>query len=626
MTLPAEPSSRIRVLPIHVANQIAAGEVVERPASIVKELMENSVDAGAIRIDVTVTAGGRKLVSVADDGCGMNRDDALMAIERQATSKIRSTEDIEHIATMGFRGEALASIAAVARFLLRTRPTASDVGSELEVIGGTLQDVRDCGCPVGTTIEVRDLFFNLPARRKFLRTYQTEQAQIRNTFIVQALAHHNLALSLRADGHELHRLPPSANFIDRLRDLYGAEMLAHLRPVEGRLGEVQVGGFVSLPSWTRADRAEQYIFINHRPATAPILYHALREAYPTLEGDRKPIVFLFIDLPPEQVDVNVHPTKREVRFRRPAEVRDAVISAVAKALGRSAPAPAPTPSELPEAPSADRFSPPSAAQTPAPGTIPAATVPRLDPLRHLPFPPARPDPLAPSVPLPQLPPDPGAAQPADAAAIAPPPPATDVIHAATGAPWVWCRLVGRLGDRYALLEADSGYVVLDPPAAHARILYEHLLQQDRATPIASQRLLLPQTVELTAGDALRVRNQLGIFKKMGFGIDALDADAFMVDALPAVLGEVSCRPLLIDIARALEEAGPRRGRERWREEAIARAAALGAISGRSRLSDAELEGLIRDLTACEMPYTCPRGRPTMIFTSYRELARRFGQA
>jgi DNA mismatch repair protein MutL len=608
--MPIDPpnAARIRMLPIHVANQIAAGEVVERPASVVKELVENAIDAGATRVDVTVTAGGRKLVSVADDGCGMVRDDALMSIERQA-SKLRTTEDIEHIHTMGFRGEALASIAAVSRFLLRTRTAGAEAGTEVDVVGGSLHDVRDCGCPVGTAIEVRDLFFNLPARRKFLRTFQTEQAQIRATFVVQALAHPGISMNLRCDGEDVHRLPPCESFADRLRDLYGPDTLANLRPVDGGAAGVRVTGFVGLPTWTRSDRAEQFLFVNHRPAAAPILYHALREAYPPLDGDRKPVVFLFVDLPPEGVDVNVHPTKREVRFRRPADVRDAVLQAVSRALGR-------TPPSIPDGP------PPAPSANPPPdATVPSAVAPRIDPLQHLPFPPSphSSDPLAPPVPRPQAP---LAARATDA----PPCVGTTVLPAPAGAPWAWCRLLGRLGERYALFETNDGYVVLDPRAAHARVLYEHLLRRDREHPSLSQRLLLPQSVELPADDAQRVRAQLPTFLSMGFEIAPLDADAFLVDALPDVLGEIPCRPLLIDVAKSLEEAGPKRGRERWREEAIAKAASLAAVDSRDSLGDVELVRLVSDLAACQMPYTCPRGRPTMVFTSYRELARRFGSS
>ena len=322
----------IRVLSEQVANKIAAGEVVERPASVVKELIENAIDAGATRIDIAITAGGRKLIEVCDNGCGMMRDDALLCLERQATSKIRDVDDIEHITTLGFRGEAIPSIASVSRVILKTRRHESDVGTAITIAGGILHDVRDAGVPPGTTIEVRDLFFNVPARRKFLRAFQTEQAHIRTVFTFHALAHPDIGMSLTSDGRELTRLPPGATLEERVRDLFGTDFSSDLRPVDARMGDIRIYGFVSLPSQTRNDRSEQYIFINGRPATAPIIAYALREAYPPLAPDRKPIVLLFLEIPPDSVDVNVHPTKREVRFHKPAEIREALIRAVRDTL------------------------------------------------------------------------------------------------------------------------------------------------------------------------------------------------------------------------------------------------------------------------------------------------------
>ena len=626
------PQPCIRTLPTVVANQIAAGEVVERPASVVKELVENSIDAQARRIDLVVTAGGRKLVSVADDGIGMVRDDALMCLERQATSKIRTSEDIEGIATMGFRGEAIPSIASVSRFRLTTRPRALDVGTEVIVNGGELADVRDCGCPAGTLVEVRDLFFNLPARRKFLRTYQTEQSVIRSMFLTLALANPAIAFTFKADGTLLHNLPACDSFTDRLRDLYGADAFDHLRRVDATTGGIRVSGFVSTPDWTRTDRSEQFLFVNRRPATAPVVLGAIREAYPPLEADRKPIVFLFLDLDPSAVDVNVHPTKREVRFRQPAAVREAILVALHRAF-----------SEAGEGIDAAQASPVDVLSLPAPpvsgiGAAPvarggawmegavsgaAAAPPRLD--RPLPFP-RLPDPLAPPIPLPQRP-------IADAAPQVPPseepsrpepqPPVPVTIPAPEGAPWKWCRILGLLGDRYAALETEDGLVLLEPRAAHMRVLYEELLPAPGTCP-PSQRLLLPESFELPPVDAARVRARLDVIRSMGFGIEPLDGDAFLADALPAALGNAPCRPLLIDIATAIEEAGPQRGREHWIEEAVARAAARYAVSAGGRITLSDVESIVRRLVRCRMPYTSPFGKPTIILVSHRELARKFG--
>jgi DNA mismatch repair protein MutL len=631
----------IRLLPVHVANKIAAGEVVERPASVVKELLENAIDAGATRIDVTVTAGGRKLIEVRDNGCGMNRDDALLSIERQATSKIRDVDDIEHIDTLGFRGEAVPSIASVSRFVLKTRRAEAEAGTELVIVGGSLQEVRDIGVPAGTTVEVRDLFFNVPARRKFLRAFQTEQAHIRSVFTLHALAHPEIGLSLTADGREMTRLPPGATLEERVRDLFGAEFCAGLRPVNARAHGVKVFGFAGLPNQTRKDRSEQYVFINRRPATAPVIAYALREAYPPLEGERKPIVLLFIEMPPDGVDVNVHPTKREVRFHKPAEVREALILAVSEAIGYKRAGG--TASVVPAAPAAAPASPFSEEREVRREVAPAPQTPVS--LRTLvPEAAARPEtlnaqrstlnaqPLAASQqPATAFPyPAPVSLQPS---AFSPQPspaaPAGTGLPLFTapenGSPWRWCRVLGQLAGRYILLETDGGYVTVDPRAARERVLYERLTARSSQGASFSQRLLLPETVQLAPADAARLRKYLAFLREMGFCVEDFGSDHFLIEALPDALGDVSCRELLSNIAHDLEKVGTRRGSEKWREEMIAKAACRAAVGTDPALSNEEAEKLVSALAAARMPYTCPRGRPTMVFTSYRELERKFGR-
>ena len=600
----------IRLLPIHVANKIAAGEVVERPASVVKELVENAIDAGSTRIDVAVTAGGRKLIEIRDNGCGMSRDDALLSIERQATSKIRDVDDIERIDTLGFRGEALPSIASVSRFTLKTRRHEQDAGTELVIVGGSLHDVREIGVPPGTTFEIRDLFFNVPARRKFLRAFQTEQAHIKSVFTLHALAHPEIGMSLTADGRELTRLPPGATLEERVRDLFGADFCSGLRPVDKTIGDVRVFGFVGLPNQTRNDRSEQYIFINRRPATAPVIAYALRESYPPLDGERKPIVLLFIEMPADRVDVNVHPTKREVRFHKPAEVRDALIQAITDALGvtrRTSAPPVPENNVTAEAP---RPAPQNVA-TDAPATL-RTLVPDAS-ARPAPAPFPYPAPVPPFVP---------SAQPPAA------PTGTGLslfTVSQDGSPWRWCRVLGQIGGRYVLLETDGGMVTLDPRAARERVLYERLMDNVRSGEMLSQKLLLPDTVQLAPADAARLRKHLAVVQAMGFSVEDFGNDHFIVEALPDALGAVSSRELLGNIAHDLESAGTRRGSEKWREEIVAKAACRAVVGSDDMLPDAAAEKLVNELAATRMPYTCPRGRPTMIFTSYRELERKFGR-
>jgi len=611
----------IRLLPIHVANKIAAGEVVERPASVVKELMENAIDSGATRIDVTVTAGGRKLIEVRDNGGGMGRDDALLSIERQATSKIRDVDDIERIDTLGFRGEALPSIASVSRFTLKTRREVDEAGSELVIVGGSLQDVREAGLPVGTTISVRDLFFNVPARRKFLRAFQTEQAHIRSVFTLHALAHPEIGMSLTSDGRELARLPPDATLEERVRDLFGADFCAGLVPLDRTRGEIRVYGFAGLPNQTRTDRSEQYIFINRRPATAPVIAYALREAYPPLEGNRKPIVLLFIEMPPERVDVNVHPTKREVRFHKPVDVREALIAAITEVIGTTRRHKNNEPADAP----------PADTKAAAHDTQDTRGTQDVSLRTLVPEAAARPFDYPAPVPLPQVDAHRPAAVPFPAPmqpAPVPPPtgkglPLFADPHA--GSPWRWCRVLGQVGGRYLLLETDDGMVTVDPRAARERVLYERLMDNARSGETLSQRMLLPETVQLAPRDAARLRKHLSVVQAMGFGVAEFGSDHFIVESLPAALGTVSCRELLGNIAHDLETVGTRRGAEKWREELIAKAVCRAVTGSSEPLSEEAAERLVNDLAATRMPYTCPRGRPTMIFTSYRELERKFGR-
>src|SRR5205823_2257015 len=328
--------SRIRLLPEAVASQVAAGEVVERPASVLKELIENSIDAGARKIDILIRRGGISLVRVIDDGCGMDRDDALLSLERHATSKIRSAADLQAVATLGFRGEALPSIASVSRFRLTTREASAVAGSEIVVNGGKIDIVRDGGEAPGTQVEVRSLFYNLPARRKFLRSENTESRNIEHQIHLQAISHPQIGFSLLRDDRMLFQLPAAATLSDRIRDLYGVELLQRLVEVSGTAShKIQISGFIGQAGLSRQARTQQLVFVNGRAIESSLITAGLREGYHTaLMKGQYPVTFLFLELDPASVDVNVHPAKREVRFRDPTGVREAIVRCVQQTLER----------------------------------------------------------------------------------------------------------------------------------------------------------------------------------------------------------------------------------------------------------------------------------------------------
>ena len=583
----------IQMLPDHVINKIAAGEVIERPASVMKELMENALDAGATQVDVEVVRGGMQLIAISDNGSGMDRDNAMLAIERHATSKIRTAEEVEAVATLGFRGEALSSISAVSRFTLITRPHDAVSGTEIRVAGGKLQDVADAGCPPGTRFEIRNLFFNVPARRKFLRTESTELAQIRQLFCVYALAHPETGLSLTSDGRELYNLPAGGSLADRIAELYNPSFFSHLRELNFAADEVKVTGFAGLPQTGRKDRSDQYVFINGRPASAPVIYHAINEAYhAVLARGRHPSAFLFIETAPDAVDVNVHPAKKEVRFRRPAAVRDCVIAAIENALALNAPV------EEKREPSFhfDR-----------PQVVPP---PRFEKQHELDIEVQR---------------GKGAERQSHKETEVQCEPGLKPNPQSS--PWSWCRVLGQAGGTYAVLETEDGVVLMDPQAAHERVLFEKFVRDITSGSPAQQRLLAPETIELMPADAEALRRQLPALEEMGFGLSDFGQDTFLVDALPVHLQEGSPIVILSGIARALDKGGASaRATRAALRETVAQAACRAAVKAGDSLSIEELEKLVSDLAKTEMPYTCPHGRPTLIFQSFTELNRKFGRS
>ena len=609
----------VRVLPLHVANKIAAGEVVERPASVVKELVENAIDAGAKNIRISVTQGGRKLVSVQDDGCGMTKDDAVLSLERQATSKILDVDDIEEIDTLGFRGEAIPSIASVSRFTITTRRHDSDEGTLVAVNAGELAEVRAAGCPPGTLVEVRDLFCNVPARRKFLRSYATEESHVKSVFTIHALAHPAIGFSLVVDGRELYRLAPAAALADRLLDVFGPDFAENLLPLAtpSQSAAVRVSGYIEKPNLSAPTRRDQYVFVNGRPATSPSVAYAIREAYPRHQGDARPALFLFIELPPNQVDVNVHPTKREVRFRDNVAVKRAISDAIERALGLRATSDVATSEAV--APSTAPVAPAAAVDAALPHSVATSDATTRDMGMSQVAPVASPAFSSPTAPVASRP-----------FAPEPAPVEIELPIAADGAdakPWKWFKFLANTASGYLLIETDTGVVTINPHAARERIAFERLFSrpaEEQDSSALSQQLLIPETVHLSPVDAARISAALADIQSMGFKVEEFGRDTFKIDAVPQLIGSLSPADVLSTVARDLAEGGARRG-ARWREEMIARSIARSFAGMSLALDENGATRLVEELAACRMPYVCPRGKPIMIFTSTRELDRKFAR-
>ena len=601
--------SRIRLLPETVASQVAAGEVVERPASVVKELVENSIDAGARKIDILIRRGGISLVRVIDDGCGMDRDDALLSLERHATSKIRSVSDLEAIATLGFRGEALPSIASVSRFRLTTREQDAVAGTEIIVNGGKIDIVRDGGEAPGTQVEVRSLFYNIPARRKFLRAENTESRNIEHQLHLQAIGHAKVAFTFARDGRVVFQLPATATLIDRIRDLYGNELLEKLLPLNGvGSSQVRIGGLIGQAGLSRQTRAQQLVFVNGRAIESPLITTAVREGYHTaLMKGQYPVTFLFLELDPGAVDVNVHPAKREVRFRDPNGVREAVVRCIQATLARG------------RADWQKKFRAPPA-QVSAQPTVdlilrPQVSVPEVS-HRELPqFPTAEIVGQAHRLPVP----------PADSARSEPDWPSLAQQKRVERAATPQFQIIGVLNKLYVLMENADGLVLVDQHAAHERILFEELRRRMEEQGVPSQKLLITQTFELLPRDADWIEQNMSILQKMGIGIESFGPDTFKIDSLPGFLNVTDGAQFMHKVIDDLKSASDRSSPLRLGEDMIAKSVCRHAVKANDPLRYLEVEKLIQDLLECDLPYCCPHGRPTMIQISNAELEKKFGR-
>jgi DNA mismatch repair protein MutL len=576
--------STIRILEPTVANQIAAGEVVERPAAVIKELLENSLDAGARRVTVDFSRGGKAQMIVEDDGKGMTGDEALLSLERHATSKIQLAADLDRIATFGFRGEALPSIASVARFTMQTRPASAPSGTEIAVNGGKLVHRRDHGMAPGTRIEVSNLFHPVPARLKFLKSDETEAAHIVRLVRLYAIAHPEVGFLLREDGREIFRSPGNAPLLDRVREIWGRQVAEEvtIMPAFERPG-MRLSGLLGKPGVSRGTRQDLVTVVNGRPVDSRTMAFALTESYHTLiPKGRYPLAFVFLEMDPAWVDVNVHPAKREVRFRDEAKVRNFLIESVLAVL-----------------------------RARADDGLPAETIPATAPAT----------PLTASVP-------PSVSAPVSMGGVTPTyvPPSSSAPAAPTHAPAVrlgW-RLLSRLREERAVFETPTGLAILDIGAAHQRVLYESILAQFTAQKPVSQPLLVPLSIELEPLPAAVLKERMPLLASAGFDFEEYGRNFWRIQALPAWLESEGALAFVRDLLAEMARREGDFGRPSLAYDALAKIAVIKARRKGDSLSDAELMELVQSLFRTVQPGTCPRGRRTYVEWTDADLTRRFG--
>jgi len=597
---------RIHVLPPGLVNQIAAGEVVERPASVVKELVENALDAGARAISVDVEEGGLGLVRVADDGSGMDREDATLALERHATSKLREAAGLSAIATMGFRGEALPAIASVSRFRLDTASGNDGAGTRIEIEGGTVREVGPTARPRGTTVEVRDLFFNTPARRKFMRAAPAEAGHVTDAVVRLALARSDVGFTLRSGGRLVLGARAGAGLADRAAQALGREAHRHLVAVDATRGDVRVHGLVCSPDHSEATARALYLFVNGRWVRDRGAAHAVLRAFAgSLPAGRHPAGVLFVELPLARVDVNVHPQKHEVRFAEGREVYDAIFHAIAATLrttpwlGRAAPA-APPPdagSEEPRAPLAGEEAAAvlawARAAHPPEGSGATLLAPAPDPLASRTF----------------------------AFPVAP-----DGADARPAGYFGSLRYVGQHARTYLLCEAPGGaLVVVDQHASHERLLFQRLREAFRTRALPVQPLLLPQVVTLPSAAARVLEGGLDDLRILGLDVEPFGGDSFAVKGAPAALGGVDLEALLADLAGQLAEVERASAVDEAFHDLLATMACHAAVRANQDVSEQEARALLDALDAIDFKGRCPHGRPVVFELPLAELERRVGR-
>ncbi|WP_395090172.1 DNA mismatch repair endonuclease MutL [Armatimonas sp.] len=603
--------SVVRLLDDNTANQIAAGEVVERPSSVVKELVENSLDAGASRIEVELFEGGKNKIVVRDNGAGMSRADAVLALQRHATSKIRSADDLFSIHTLGFRGEALPSIASVSDFRILTKRPQDETGTEIIVRAGELADVRDAAAPDGTQITVENLFFCVPARLKFLKTTQTELNHATDFLHRLILAYHTIGFRLTHDSHELIAYPGSADPRQALATVYGRDVAREMVPLLYESPGLTVRGSVSKPSVSKATRSAQAFFVNGRHVRSRTVQHAFDAAFSRLmTTERHPVVALFVEISPELVDVNVHPAKTEVRFTRDGEVYAAISRAVESALLTGGLVPEVTvQASLPE------LSQPTTLTMPGMGERGSERL--APPLRTS---------LSNYVNLESA----LASEPTPVSFV---PPSNDPGGFEQPSAYIGfdgyrigrLRVLGQSRNTYIIAETDDALLLIDQHIAHERVLYEQMMNgaTDSAWGVVTQHLAVPQTLDLSPADARVVQERLGALERSGFILEPFGGETFMVRAVPARVADKPYLEILKEIIEELTQTSVARRLLVAHESAIIMASCKMAVKKGDPLTMDEMTRLLADLAQMRNPFTCPHGRPILLALSHHEMDRKF---
>ena len=628
----------IRALPISVINRIAAGEVIERPASVVKELLENSVDAGATKIEVAIENGGIDLIRICDNGCGIPRDELILAVTSHATSKITDAEELFRVGTFGFRGEALASIAEISQFTMRSRTEAADCGYELIVNGGIAEDIDACGMPEGTIIEIRNLFYNTPVRRKFMRTAQTERGHVAEAFTRVALANPDIHWTLIHNGQIQYDLPPVNDWSQRIADFFGPEISTGLIPIENSVDDVHLSGYVVDPAVNRANNRLQYLFLNGRYIRDRSLQHALSESYRgLLMTGRYPIVFLKMQMPPQLVDVNVHPAKLEVRFQDGGKLYSQLLGSIRNkflSTDLTAKASLNTPERLHQSqewrgPVVSR----PATGNDSPFQLQAPDSRSQERLAFPNSPPAR-DWTQPSSPryqsggpgtIPEFQPFPNSGHPGVPVSEAGNPVSSENMNRGHYQPPVRGvrPLALQVHNMYLISETEEGMVVIDQHALHERIIYEQLREKVLAKKLESQKLLVPEPVTLPPADAAMVLDQAELLQQLGIEVEPFGGDTVLVSAYPAMLANQNPAEMLRSIVDLLMDEGRQVDQRDLVDALLHMISCKAAVKAGDRLTPEEIGELLEHRNYCQDSHHCPHGRPTALLFSREELDKRF---